>query len=382
VAIALAVLYPFYFEFLPGAFPRVSIAVVMLIFTMMALGLNIVVGYAGLLDLGYVAFYAVGAYVAAWFASLHFEQVTFHFGSVGVDHDAPGIHISVWLVLVVAGIVTTTAGILIGLPTLRLRGDYLAIVTLGFGEIIPQFVLNADEPGIGFDLTHGTFGINPIDSLGFGTALGAIGLPDDYRTSANRAELYFWTALALVLFTVFCCVRLRDSRLGRAWVAIREDETAAAAMGVPLMRTKTWSYAMGAFFGGVAGAFYAVYKSGAFPADFYFQFSVFLLCMVILGGMGSIWGVIAGALLLSWLDREGLAKIGDALGDITGTQVDVPKYAFGIYGAIIVVMMLLRPAGLIPERRHKIELEEGVQDTPFYDVQHEGTLTDRDPSDD
>jgi branched-chain amino acid transport system permease protein len=381
VAITLAVLYPFYVGGLPGAFPAVSIAVVMLVFTMMALGLNIVVGYAGLLDLGYVAFYAVGAYVAAWLASLHFEDITFHFGSVGIDHDQPGIHISVWLVLIVAGVVTTTAGILIGLPTLRLRGDYLAIVTLGFGEIIPQFMLNADEPGIGFDLTHGTFGINPLDSLGFGP-LSAIGLPEVYRTSENRAELYFWTALGLVLFTIFCSVRLRDSRLGRAWIAIREDETAAAAMGVPLMRTKTWSYAIGAFFGGVAGAFYAVYKSGAFPSDFYFNFSIFLLCMVILGGMGSIWGVICGGLILSWLDREGLSKIGGWIGDLTGTQVDVPKYAFGIYGAIIVVMMLIRPAGLIPERRHKIELEEGVHDTPFYDVQTEGALTDRDPSDD
>jgi branched-chain amino acid transport system permease protein len=375
--ILLGALYPFYVGILPSAFPVVSIAVVMLIFTMMALGLNIVVGYAGLLDLGYVAFYAAGAYIAAWFASLHFEDITFHFGSVGVDRDAPGIHISIWLVLIVAGLFTTMVGILIGLPTLRLRGDYLAIVTLGFGEIIPQFVRNADEAGIGFDLTHGTFGINPIDSVGFGETLGVIGLPEVYRSASNRAELYYWTALALLLFTVFCSVRLRDSRLGRAWIAIREDETAAAAMGVPLMRTKTWSYAMGAFFGGVAGAFYAVFKSGAFPSDFYFQFSVFLLCMVILGGMGSVWGVVVGALLLSWLDREGLAKIGDYMGDITGSQIDVPKYAFGIYGAIIVVMMLIRPTGLIPERRHKIEMEEGVHDTPLYDVQHEGALTDR-----
>jgi branched-chain amino acid transport system permease protein len=380
--IALAVLYPFYVDFLPLAFPGVGIAVVMLVFTMMALGLNIVVGYAGLLDLGYVAFYAAGAYIAAWFASLHFEDISFHFGSVGIDRDAPGIHISVWLVLVVAGLFTTVVGILIGLPTLRLRGDYLAIVTLGFGEIIPQVVRNADEPGIGFDLTHGTFGITPIDSAGFGSTLGAVGLPEVYRSATNRAELYYWTALALLLFTVFCSVRLRDSRLGRAWIAIREDETAAAAMGVPLMRTKTWSYAMGAFFGGIAGAFYAVFKSGAFPADFYFQFSVFLLCMVILGGMGSVWGVILGALILSWLDREGLAKIGSYIGDITGSDIDVPKYAFGIYGAIIVTMMLIRPAGLIPERRHKIELEEGVHDTPLYDVQHEGTLTDRDRSND
>jgi len=380
--IALGVLYPFYVGLLGSAFPPVSIAVVMLVFVMMALGLNIVVGYAGLLDLGYVAFYAVGAYIAAWFASLHFDQISFHFGAVGVSSDAPGIHISVWLVLIVAGIVTTVAGILIGLPTLRLRGDYLAIVTLGFGEIIPVFVLNADEQGIGFDLTHGAFGINPLDSLGFGTVGAALGLPEVYRTSESRAELYFWTALALVLFTVFCSVRLRDSRLGRAWIAIREDETAAAAMGVPLMRTKTWSYAIGAFFGGVAGAFYAVYKSGAFPSDFFFQFSVFLLCMVILGGMGSIWGVIAGALILAWLDREGLAKIGSWIGDLSGQQVDVPKYAFGIYGAIIVTMMLIRPAGLIPERRHKIELEEGVHDTPLYEVQTEGKLTDRSHSDD
>jgi branched-chain amino acid transport system permease protein len=379
--IALGALYPFYVDFLPSAFPAVSIAVVMLVFVMMALGLNIVVGYAGLLDLGYVAFYAAGAYIAAWFASLHFEDISFHFGSVGVDRDAPGIHVSVWLVLLVAGLFTTVVGILIGLPTLRLRGDYLAIVTLGFGEIIPQFVRNADEAGIGFDLTHGTFGITPIDSAGFG-GLSAIGLPEVYRSADNRAELYYWTALVLLLFTVFCSVRLRDSRLGRAWIAIREDETAAAAMGVPLMRTKTWSYAMGAFFGGIAGAFYAVFKSGAFPADFYFQFSVFLLCMVILGGMGSVWGVVVGALILAWLDREGLAKIGSYIGDLSGANVDVPKYAFGIYGAIIVVMMLLRPAGLIPERRHQIELEEGVHDTPLYDVQHEGALTDRIPSDD
>ena len=184
-----------------------------------------------------------------------------------------------------------------------------------------------------------------------------------------------------MLFTVFCCVRLRDSRLGRAWIAIREDETAAAAMGVPLMRTKTWSYAIGAFFGGVAGAFYASYKDGAFPADFYFNFSIFLLCMVILGGMGSIWGVLVGGLILGYLNIEGLATIGSKIQE-RGLDFDPTKYQFGIYGVLIVLMMLFRPTGLIPERRHKIELEEGVHDTPFYDVQTEGTLTDRDPSDD
>jgi branched-chain amino acid transport system permease protein len=376
--VVIASIYPFVVEGLQdlpviGDFvPSTGSMVVMLIFVMMALGLNVVVGYAGLLDLGYVAFYASGAYIAGWLASLHFSDLSVHIGSA-VDGDLPGIHLSMWLVLLIAGVFTTIVGILIGLPTLRLRGDYLAIVTLGFGEIVPVFVQNSDENGIGFNLTNGTFGITPIDSLSFGSFV--------FREQSNKDDLYFWSALVLVLLTVFCCIRLRDSRLGRAWVAIREDETAAAAMGVPLMRTKTWSYAIGAFFGGVAGAFFASFRSGAFPSDFVFQFSIFLLCMVILGGMGSIWGVITGALILGYLDREGLATIGSKLQE-GGLDFDPTKYQFGIYGAIIVAMMLLRPTGLIPESRHKIELEEGVHDTPFYDVQTEGTLTDRDTSDD
>jgi branched-chain amino acid transport system permease protein len=381
--IAFAFLYPDllpYLDDLPligTLLPSVGTVVIMIVFTMMAVGLNVVVGYAGLLDLGYVAFYAAGAYTAAWLASQQFEQVTFHFGSVGLQPTVPGIHLSFWIVLLLAGCFTALVGIAIGLPTLRLRGDYLAIVTLGFGEIIPQFVRNADSIK-GFDLTHGAFGISPIDSPGFGEKLhDSIGLPLNYQQSTNRAELYFYTALLLLLITVFVSVRLRDSRLGRAWVAIREDETAAAAMGVPLMRTKTWAYATGAFFGGVAGAYYASFKGGAFPSDFYFNLSVFILCMVILGGMGSVWGAIAGGLFLSYLDQEGLAKIGTELG-----IQDVPKYNFGIYGLIIVLVMLFRPTGLIPERRHKRELEEGVRDTPFYDVQLEGADTDRDPADD
>jgi branched-chain amino acid transport system permease protein len=381
--IAFAFLYPDllpYLDDLPligTLLPAVGTVVIMIVFTMMAVGLNVVVGYAGLLDLGYVAFYAAGAYTAAWLASQQFEQVNFHFGSVGLQPTVPGIHLSFWIVLLLAGCFTALVGIAIGLPTLRLRGDYLAIVTLGFGEIIPQFVRNADSIK-GFDLTHGAFGISPIDSPGFGEKLhDTLGLPLNYQQSSNRAELYFYTALLLLLITVFVSVRLRDSRLGRAWIAIREDETAAAAMGVPLMRTKTWAYATGAFFGGVAGAYYASFKGGAFPSDFYFNLSVFILCMVILGGMGSVWGAIAGGLFLSYLDQEGLAKIGTELG-----IQDVPKYNFGIYGLIIVLVMLFRPTGLIPERRHKRELEEGVRDTPFYDVQLEGADTDRDSSDD
>jgi branched-chain amino acid transport system permease protein len=342
--------------------------VIMIVFTMMAVGLNIVVGYAGLLDLGYVAFYAAGAYTAAWFASLQFDQVTLHFGSVGINREAPGIHLSIWLVLLIAGIITLVVGILIGLPTLRLRGDYLAIVTLGFGEIIPQFVRNGDN-FFGFDLTHGTFGISPIDSPGFGETGESLGLPLAYRQEFNANELFFWTALVLLLITVFCSVRLRDSRLGRAWIAIREDETAAAAMGVPLMRTKTWAYAIGAFFGGVAGAYYASFKSGAFPADFFFNISIFLLCMVILGGMGSVWGAVIGGMILGWLNVEGLATIGSKINQ-AGLAIEVPKYQFGIYGLIIVLMMLFRPTGLISERRHKRELEEGVHDEALYDATH------------
>ena len=378
LVIVLGVIYPFIVESLQslpliGDFvPRTGSMVVMLIFTMMALGLNVVVGYAGLLDLGYVAFYAAGAYAAGWLASLQFEQWTFHFGST-VSNDLPGIHLSMWLVLVIAGVFTTIVGILIGLPTLLLRGDYLAIVTLGFGEIVPQFVRNADESGIGFDLTNGTFGISPIDSLGFGSFV--------FREQQNKDDLYYWAAIGLILFTVFCCIRLRDSRLGRAWIAIREDETAAAAMGIPLMRTKTWSYAIGAFFGGIAGAFYSSFRAGAFPADFYFNISIFILCMVILGGIGSIWGVLAGGMILGYLNIEGLSTIGAKVQE-GGLDFDPTKYQFGIYGFVIVVMMLFRPTGLIPERRHKIELAEGVHDTPFYDVQTEGSLTVRDPSED
>ena len=383
VVILFGLLYPTLLPYLDDIpligtlLPAVGTVVIMIVFTMMAVGLNVVVGYAGLLDLGYVAFYAAGAYTAAWLASQQFEQVTFHLGSVGINPELPGIHLSMWLVLIIAGCFTGLVGIAIGLPTLRLRGDYLAIVTLGFGEIIPQFVRNADSIK-GFDLTHGAFGISPIDSPGFGEALNdSVGLPVNYQQSTSRAELYFYTAIVLLLFTVFVSVRLRDSRLGRAWIAIREDETAAAAMGVPLMRTKTWAYAIGAVFGGIAGAYYAAFKSGAFPSDFYFNLSIFILCMVILGGMGSVWGAIVGGLLLSYLDQEGLAKIGTEVG-----IEDVPKYNFGIYGLIIVLVMLFRPTGLIPERRHKRELEEGVRDTPFYDVQHEGSDTDRDARND
>jgi branched-chain amino acid transport system permease protein len=373
--LALAIGYPYYGSKMPelplfGPFPMVSTMVIAGVFTMMALGLNFVVGYAGLLDLGYVAFYAIGAYSAGWFASSQFSGTNLNFGAVGLYKGATGVHFSIWLVLPIAGILTALAGILIGLPTLRLRGDYLAIVTLGFGEILPQIANNGDHLfGTNLNLTNGPEGITPIDGPGFGNGLHKLlGLPANYLTAGNLDAVFFWTALVLVLITVFCSARLRDSRIGRAWIAIREDEIAAAAMGIPLMRTKTWAYATGAFFGGVAGAYYASYKSGAFPNDFFFQISVFILCMVILGGMGNIWGVIFGACFLTYLNYEGLSNIGTQVNDHLGTNIDLPKYEFGIFGFILVVVMLFRPEGMIPSSRRAAEFHEGVHDDPLYDI--------------
>jgi branched-chain amino acid transport system permease protein len=377
--LALAALYPIYrstlFESpIFGPAPNMDTMVVMAIFTMMALGLNVVVGYAGLLDLGYVAFYAMGAYMSGWFASSQFATHKLHFGAVGITPAAPGFHFSIWLILVAAGIVTAIVGVIIGLPTIRLRGDYLAIVTLGFGEIIPQIARNGDNLfGTGFNLTGGTQGLTPIDGPGFGTWVhDQVGLPANYLylQTADFYKAFYWTALVLVLFTVFCSVRLRDSRLGRAWIAIREDEVAAAAMGVPLMRTKTWSYATGAFFGGIAGAYYASYKSATFPDDFFFNISVFILCMIILGGMGNIAGVIFGACFLAYLNQEGLANIGAWTNTHFHADIDVPKYNFGIFGVILVIVMLFRPEGLIPSRRRALEFHEGVHDQPLYDSTH------------
>jgi branched-chain amino acid transport system permease protein len=192
-----------------------------------------------------------------------------------------------------------------------------------------------------------------------------------YQQEFDADRLFFWTVLALLLVTIFCCIRLRDSRLGRAWIAIREDETAAGAMGIPLMRTKTWAYAIGAFCGGAAGAYIASFNSVANPSQFNFNISIFLLCMVVLGGMGSIWGVVVAAVILSWLNVEGLANIGSWLNSNTPLNFEVAKYQFGIYGVILVLMMLFRPVGLIPERRRKRELEEGTRgtlDEPLYEM--------------
>ena len=347
-----------------------STMVVMMIFTMMALGLNFVVGYAGLLDLGYVAFYAMGAYMAGWFASSQFASAE---RSTSARSARPRTRRAStsrsgsccsW-----PGVATAIVGVIIGLPTLRLRGDYLAIVTLGFGEIMPQVARNGDNL-FGFNLTNGTGGITPIDGPGFGNWLAqALHLPSNYLNAANSDSLFFWTALVLVLFTIFTSARLRDSRLGRAWVAIREDEVAAAAMGVPLMRTKTWAYATGAFFGGVAGAYYASYKGGAFPDDFFFNISVFILCMVILGGMGNIWGVIFGACFLAYLDREGLGEHRRLDQRPLRTRHSTCRStSSGSSARSSSSTMLFRPEGLIPSSAAQAEFHEGVHDEPLYDA--------------
>ncbi|MDX6522648.1 MAG: branched-chain amino acid transport system permease protein [Gaiellales bacterium] len=361
IVVPLVVLYPEYYTQLGTSqlIPTLSTAVVMTVFVTMAVGLNMVVGYAGLLDLGYVAFYAAGSYVAGWFASDQFANHHIVFGAVGVQGNAIGIHISIWILLVVAAFFAAMLGVMIGLPTLRLRGDYLALVTLGFGEIIPQVVRNGDQMfGTHFNLTNGVAGITPIDPMGFKGLHGVLPfLPDNFLLTANLDIWYYRVGLLLVAVTVFCSIRLRDSRLGRAWVAIREDEIAAAAMGVPLMRVKTWAYALGAFFGGAAGCFYGVYQGGAIPDNFKLYISTLVLAMVILGGMGNVWGVMLGAAVLAYLNQQGLGAIGNTINSNFGTSIEITKYESGLFGLLIVLMMLFRPQGLIPSARRKAEFE-------------------------
>ena len=365
---------------------KLDTAFVIAVYVMLALGLNIVVGYAGLLDLGYVAFYALGAYTVGWFASDRFSGANVHFGSTAPG-TLPGIHLNFWLVIALAGVIAAIAGVIIGWPTLRLRGDYLAIVTLGFGEIIPDVFRNADAlplpngvraapPFIEFtdvNFTDGVRGIRLLDRPGFGGAHETVGFLPERFTSIGL-EPWFVTIVVLCLIVVFVNRQLRQSKMGRAWIAVREDEVAASAMGVPLMRTKLWAYALGAVFGGFAGALYGSFIGSIFPTSFFFNISVLILCMVIVGGMGNIYGVVLGAILLEYLNLAGLDKIGqrvneglDALG--VSSTIDIPKYKFLIFGVLLVVTMLFRPEGLIPSARRKAEFEEGEGQASLYDVQ-------------
>jgi branched-chain amino acid transport system permease protein len=382
VVIALIFAYPLLIEnvsFLNSLFVgRLGIdmdaAFQMAVYVMLALGLNIVVGYAGLLDLGYVAFFALGAYTLGWFGSGLFSTRNVHFLDVG-NNAIPGIHLSFWVVVPLAGLICAIAGIIIGWPTLRLRGDYLAIVTLGFGEIIPDVFRNGDSIG-GHNLTNGVRGVTQLDRPGFGESINdATGgfFPDRYSSLPDQLKPWYYTILIMVLITIFVNLRLRDSKMGRAWIAVREDEVAASAMGVPLMRTKLWAYAIGGVFGGLAGAIYGSFINGIFPTSFSFQISVIVLVMVIVGGMGNVWGVIVGASLIAWLNFSGLGKLGSLLNDaIPGSahDVEITKYKYGLFGLLLILMMLFRPEGLIPSARRKAEFKEG-DEAFLYDVRSE-----------
>jgi branched-chain amino acid transport system permease protein len=327
-------------------------------YVVMALGLNIVVGFAGLLDLGYVAFYAIGAYTVGWFASDHFAAVNggkgIHIASGALTSHLAGIHLNFLLILLVAVIIVGIAGMLIGLPTLRLRGDYIAIVTLAFGEIVYRFAVNGDQITFadGYKLTNGRQAISPIDSIDLP------GLPP--FDSAVDLRPYFWFVLALVALVLLVNFRLRESRLGRAWIAIREDEVAAASMGVPLVKTKLLAYATGAAFGGMAGAFLGSYQFTVQADQFKFGFSIFLLAMIILGGLGSIWGVVFGAILLSFINTYFIPNVFNSVPHKLGLDFDLTILNFGIFGFLILIVMVLRPQGLFPERRRALELTEGI----------------------
>ena len=336
-----------------------SDAILALAYVVMALGLNLVVGFAGLLDLGYVAFYAFGLMVTGWWASDFYSSVRgekgIHLGVSDFAGSLPGIHFNFLILGVGAIIICAIAGIIIGLPTLRLRGDYIAIVTLAFGEIIGRVFANGDSVKIfgGNRLSNGRQSINPIDQIN----LPFFGEFD----SATSLRPYYWCVLALCLVVLFVSFRLRDSRLGRAWIALREDEVAAASMGVPLVKTKLLSYAAGGAFGGISGVFLGPVYASINANAFQFGFSIFILAMVILGGLGSIWGVVLGAITLGfvnhWLIPDVLDGefVRDKL-DSLGLNFQFTEVSFGVFGFILLLMMVLRPEGLIPERRHKLEL--------------------------
>jgi branched-chain amino acid transport system permease protein len=340
--------------------------IISLAYVVMALGLNLVVGFAGLLDLGYVAFYAFGAMTVGWWASDFYTGAGgdegIHIGVSGFAATLPGIHVNFLIIVIGAMLVCALAGAIIGLPTLRLRGDYIAIVTLAFGEIIGRIFANGDEITLfgDYKLSNGRQSISPIDSID-------IPLLEPFDSALNLRP-YYWTILAIVLVVLFVNFRLRDSKLGRAWIALREDEVAAASMGVPLVKTKLLSYATGGALGGISGAFLGAYYSSVNANSFQFGLSIFILAMVILGGLGSIWGVVIGAVALSFVNIRLIPDVldqgfvGDALRN-AGLDFSFTEVTFGVFGFILVIMMVLRPEGILPERRRQMELTEGIGET-------------------
>jgi len=329
----------------------VRIMALALLYVMLALGLNIVVGYAGLLDLGYVAFYAVGAYMYALLAS---PQLTENFPAIAAAFPN-GLHTPFLLVVPLGAGLAAIAGVLLGIPVLKLRGDYLAIVTLGFGEIIRVFMNNLEQP---INITNGPRGLDRIDSMAIGVRgtefyfdFGKALHIGDYVIPS--VTLYYYLLLALVVGSVVICQRLERSRIGRGWMAIREDEIAAKAMGINTRNMKLLAFGMGATFGGVSGAMFAAFQGFVSPESFSLMESIMIVAMVVLGGMGHLPGVILGALLLAALP-EVLRYVASAidLQDLTGGRIDASILRQLLIALAMIIIMLLRPRGLWPSREH------------------------------
>jgi branched-chain amino acid transport system permease protein len=355
----------------------VRIIDIALLYIMLALGLNIVVGFAGLLDLGYIAFFAVGAYLTGLFASPQFaallESIVLQYpalgdwlvATLGEEIRTNGIHLSVWAIVPLAAGVAGLAGALLGAPTLKLRGDYLAIVTLGFGEIIRIFMNNLNDP---INFTNGPQGINLIDPIRvFGVDLagaqgsGAMVAIGPWQLPSVNA--YYFLFLFLCIATIFITARLQHSRLGRAWVAIREDEIAAKAMGINTRNVKLLAFSMGASFGGVAGAMFAAFQGFVSPESFSLTESIAVLAMVVLGGIGHIPGVVLGGLLLAALPevlRHVVEPVQMQLFGKVLIEAEVLRQL--LYGLALVLIMLVRPAGLWPAPKHE-DRPDGDSDT-------------------
>jgi branched-chain amino acid transport system permease protein len=314
-----------------------------LLYVLLALGLNIVVGYAGLLDLGYVAFYAVGSYLFALMASPHLSE---NFEAFRAAFPT-GLHSPLWIVIPLAAGVAALFGVALGAPTLKLRGDYLAIVTLGFGEIIRVFLNNLEYP---VNVTNGPRGIGQIDSFRFfGIDLGRPLQLGEYTLPS--VTLYYYLFLALVVGSVVICYRLEQSRIGRAWMAIREDEIAAKAMGINTRNMKLLAFGMGATFGGVAGAMFASFQGFVSPESFSLQESVMIVAMVVLGGIGHIPGVILGALMLAALP-EVLRYVAGDIQSLTDGRIDASILRQLLVALAMITIMLIRPRGLWPAPEH------------------------------
>ena len=355
VAVVVFALYPFFDEWL--SIGRLGSLGSIMIYVILAMGLNIVVGYAGLLDLGYAAFFAIGAYTMGFLTSpkSYFIQA----GHV------PDWMQNFWPALAVSWIVAAIFGVLLGAPTLRLRGDYLAIVTLGFGEIVPNFFLNAEG------ITNGTRGLNPIEKPSTFTLFG-----NQISFSPTDQDHWYWLILVIGVFSLLMIRRFYNSRLGRTWQAVREDEVAAASMGVNLVKTKLWAFALGASFAGFAGSISASYFQYVHPANFQFIVSITILAMVVLGGLGNMYGVIAGALLIGFFDRiltEELTPPMNDFGEWAGINFlanhNLTQDKFLVFGLALVLTMLLRPAGLFPSAQRKAELHPDDDDMSTHDQQ-------------